>query len=351
MVPDGPAKLTRAGLFEMAWAEPLSKLARRFGMSDVGLKKHFVLHDIPTPPRGYWARLASGQKPRVPRLGGDPATAVVIPSQRAGARSLEEFKELVARAPEKRERLSSSVLDSTVSAIGRRDGSPPDRVVKLSTKRAIEGAFVARDAGRLTALLGSLDWCLEQLGWTVEKDEDATYVVVGDERVGLTFFSEPIEPDAGEGPQPQRTIVQLIANTWGGSRKSFRSNKRRQFDELLPDILKGIEGHAEELRERKERQRQLEEKWKREQQARAEAAAARALSAKREEFTSGVIERGAKLQRLQALRASLATEASAEDFPRLERYLEWLDAECMELQASLTANALDAEIQTRELGF
>ena len=52
---------TRAELYERVWATPMSKLAVEFGLSDQGLAKICRKHDIPTPPRGHWAKLASGK--------------------------------------------------------------------------------------------------------------------------------------------------------------------------------------------------------------------------------------------------------------------------------------------------
>lgn len=54
--------LQRSELYRMVWEEPLSKIAPRLGLSDVGLRKICVRNNIPVPQRGYWAKAASGQK-------------------------------------------------------------------------------------------------------------------------------------------------------------------------------------------------------------------------------------------------------------------------------------------------
>jgi len=55
--------LTRSDLYERVWSTPMSTLAREFGLSDRGLAKICERHDIPRPPRGYWAKLEAGQAP------------------------------------------------------------------------------------------------------------------------------------------------------------------------------------------------------------------------------------------------------------------------------------------------
>jgi len=51
----------RAALYEEVWSEPLTKLAKRYGLSDNGLRKICRAMSIPVPGVGYWARLAAGQ--------------------------------------------------------------------------------------------------------------------------------------------------------------------------------------------------------------------------------------------------------------------------------------------------
>lgn len=60
--------ISRAALFEDAWTRPLSRIAAEFGVSDTALRKMCDRHDIPTPGRGYWAQVASGQTFPRPQL-------------------------------------------------------------------------------------------------------------------------------------------------------------------------------------------------------------------------------------------------------------------------------------------
>jgi hypothetical protein len=53
-------KITREELYNLVWSKPLIKLSEQFGLSDVGLSKTCKRNNIPTPPVGYWAKLANG---------------------------------------------------------------------------------------------------------------------------------------------------------------------------------------------------------------------------------------------------------------------------------------------------
>ena len=55
--------IDRATLYEEVWETPLSRLAPTYGITDVALKKACDRLGVPTPPRGYWAKLKHGHAP------------------------------------------------------------------------------------------------------------------------------------------------------------------------------------------------------------------------------------------------------------------------------------------------
>jgi hypothetical protein len=58
------AAITRESLYEEVWAEPVSRVAPRYGISGVALGKVCRKHKIPLPPRGYWAKINAGHSPK-----------------------------------------------------------------------------------------------------------------------------------------------------------------------------------------------------------------------------------------------------------------------------------------------
>jgi hypothetical protein len=62
-------RYNREKLYEDAWSEPMSKLAKRYGVSDVMLTKVCRKLSIPKPGRGYWEKKAAGKPvPKRPAL-------------------------------------------------------------------------------------------------------------------------------------------------------------------------------------------------------------------------------------------------------------------------------------------
>lgn len=66
-------RLDRQKLFGRVWTVPVETLATEWGLSGRGLAKACKRLRIPVPPRGYWARVAAGQRPSRPRLPALPA--------------------------------------------------------------------------------------------------------------------------------------------------------------------------------------------------------------------------------------------------------------------------------------
>lgn len=61
-------RMTRQELYELVWAEPMGRLAERFGLSDRGIAKICAKAEVPVPERGYWARVQAGRTATKPPL-------------------------------------------------------------------------------------------------------------------------------------------------------------------------------------------------------------------------------------------------------------------------------------------
>ena len=64
-------KYDRNTLYQEVWAEPMTVVSKRYGMSDNGLRKICRKLEIPFPPAGYWAKVRAGKfvpKPDLPTV-------------------------------------------------------------------------------------------------------------------------------------------------------------------------------------------------------------------------------------------------------------------------------------------
>lgn len=53
--------VSREQLYEEVWAEPMTKVAARYGVSSSFLARVCARLNVPRPPRGHWAKLAAGK--------------------------------------------------------------------------------------------------------------------------------------------------------------------------------------------------------------------------------------------------------------------------------------------------
>ncbi len=60
--------ISREELFALVWEKPTQEVAKELGVSDVAIAKLCARLQVPKPPRGYWARVKSGQTPQQPPL-------------------------------------------------------------------------------------------------------------------------------------------------------------------------------------------------------------------------------------------------------------------------------------------
>lgn len=56
--------LSREQIYDLVWTTPMASLAEQYHVTDVALKKRCRRLSIPTPGRGYWAKIAHGQTPK-----------------------------------------------------------------------------------------------------------------------------------------------------------------------------------------------------------------------------------------------------------------------------------------------
>ncbi|WP_298391534.1 hypothetical protein [Flavobacterium sp.] len=54
--------LTRQELYDLVWENPLSKLAKKYNLSDNGLRKVCKKLDVPLPKNGYWQKIQYNKK-------------------------------------------------------------------------------------------------------------------------------------------------------------------------------------------------------------------------------------------------------------------------------------------------
>lgn len=202
-------KLNRTKLYEMVWEKPVTRLAKKFGLSDVGFAKICRKHDIPLPERGHWARLAAGQKVLKRPLSDPendeaieiyerkPVSEEIRASQRKQKERERQLVESVGvievpsvlDSPHKLTRMTQKFFDDLIRKIDKWERRKPSRIGFPDWQewppRAEHGRYTCRasDGYSLTVSLEKLDCALRFLDTLVKTLEKNGFKIQNDVQV------------------------------------------------------------------------------------------------------------------------------------------------------------------------
>lgn len=292
---------TREELYELVWATPMARLATEYAISDVGLAKLCARHDVPTPPRGYWAQREAGKAPKRPPL---PPSEDHAPIQLARVEETDDPEEgELARAlaalkrPEHRvavaDRLTSpcALVKEARAAL---EEATPDAWGILEPRRRCLGVRVSRGArARALRIADALLKAFAEHGWPVTITDRATVVELREVSIGLSIeeiletVEVAVEPDlradryafhyarrqTAHKPSGRLCVhIEVHEELWGAAlQRRWRDSATRALEDRLELVLVGMLKLAYGVRaERARRRRREDEERERARQRRAE---------------------------------------------------------------------------------
>ncbi len=157
----------RDELYEEVWTTPMQTLARKYGISDVGLAKTCRKLLIPLPGRGYWARKEAGQK--VERLALPPLKERIVlqkPTPRPEPPKLNDFAE-----PEEIAQIEQLEKTAGEALLKRGSQSHPLIVQARGALKSAQGfpeskiLWTRESCSRHSSVQGQSRSCLPDHGW------------------------------------------------------------------------------------------------------------------------------------------------------------------------------------------
>jgi hypothetical protein len=285
--------LTRKLLYELVWSEPISKIAPRYGLSDRGLGKLCARHDIPVPPRGYWAKKAAGkrvtQEPLSPRAG-DKANVIPLdrPKTPPAAEPVEET--LPPEVAFERDPINFVVVEPTArlkhplvraAAVALRGQKPDYTGFVCSGRECVDIRVRPASVSRALRIMQALILALEQRGYTVAIADGKTKVKVLGEPVAI-YLRERLRrqirnltPDEqrrrreGFDVNPYELLPsgELALHIDGAHGRAASESKKKPLEDSLNQFIEALVSNA--LREKTWRaQRELEEQKRQEAERR-----------------------------------------------------------------------------------
>lgn len=175
----------REALYNEVWSEPVSVVAARYGLSDVGLAKICRVWAIPLPSRGYWAKVNAGRIMRqvpLPALEHPvrrfPNLVKLTPEQLAARKAAKEEsarirQEVLAFPPDEGTASSEHPLVRAASKrLRKRDGWPAETLIRSAPKEVLSIAVTRAALDRALEFIDLLVKAMAKQGFEVEVDEE-----------------------------------------------------------------------------------------------------------------------------------------------------------------------------------
>ena len=299
--------LKREALYKMVWAEPVSKLARAYGLSDRGLGKICKRLEIPVPGRGYWQMKRKGLKIPVPPL--RPAKKLNVTGayihrkskpQRDGEQDQETCDLITAEKLPENKITVPSLLDSPHSLIAMTQRSlmgakADDRGLKQPRARGCLDVHAGPDSiDRAMLIMDTLVKALESRGFDISVAKEppfSTSVSVMDEIIPFALnedlnrtekiLTAAQRKEKEEHPwrysrqeydySPNGELSLRIKNDSSlNTRKKWSDGKRQKLEDCLNSFVGGLIKTAIAMKHLRAERERREREWQEERQRREE---------------------------------------------------------------------------------
>jgi hypothetical protein len=337
----------RATLYEQVWSQPMTKLAKSYGLSNVGLAKICVRLNVPRPGLGYWERLRRGQKPRRPPLPPRPADT---PEEYVSERRVKP----VLDASEKTEfELAAASEKADSNRIQVPPGlTDPHRLIAQAEKRLrhgradSRGLIVTRKTGeqleiqvgrqsldRAFRVMDTLVKAFESRGYTVSagsgESKSLSVVVLGEQ---VSFWLEELlsvterQLTIAQQKEKERSpwmysrpeydykpsgllALKVGAKVYDGIRRTWADATKHTVETSLNSFIAGVVRAAERQRAERLERETWERKRREEEQVRLEAQRRQEAERQRVEDLKQHIDRWDRSHRIRAYVAEMRENA------------------------------------------
>lgn len=316
-------KIAREDLYKRVWEVPLIKLAKEFNISDVGLAKACRRSKIPTPPVGYWSKVAHGKSiPKPPLPSASDAFVVLEPErhrQEGGSvvPTAEEFPGLQVAVRPDLEGLAPFTA-STYAHLSKGNASTSGFLVSGSSSFFSCSTSVG-SIGRVARILDAIERTLPVVGAKLVRDTESKRLAVGVDGEKVTFSiaekftrTEHVIEHAQYAWLNQRTYeyhftgeLKLTIDGYFPGQKGWSDGSRARLEEKLANFVMGLVSAARATRKLREERETQRLRWEEE---------AKIRQAQEEEF-----------RKLRTFKSRFSTEAIAwHRHKQAREYLEYL---------------------------
>lgn len=342
-------RFTRRELYDLVWSKPMTSIAQEFCMSSNALAKHIDKLEIPRPPRGYWQQLAAGidvERDPLPKPSRVTPDEIEItkhdprdpPPPRAEVPSVSvsmDMRKPHAVVAQLRDALRGP-KGNELEAI-RGEGHAVLKTSSASRKRALlllDALFKALDERGHTVKFGKRPHGGEKYMltvtvagkpavelWLIERLEQSEHQLTNEEtqqkkrKYGWTWASKY------DYAYSERLVLEIDTPWDSRVRKRWADRKTQRLEDVLGEVVVGIEVAAEAWRE--DRERRAREEAER-QRARREAERRGRQAAHEQALGKDLVEMAERWKQATTLRHFLLVVRQRVVEPRSEGFSAWL---------------------------
>jgi hypothetical protein len=275
-------QISRRDLYNRLWSTPMIKLARDLDISDVGLAKACRRHNIPRPPRGYWAKLAAGKAS--PRPGLPPAKIDTVEFDAARHRmptppkvevDVASINVAVAFSGEDLAGIAAATYERLSNAKPSTDG-----FVSCGSSRVLSCSLSPATVERACRILNAVERALPSVGARFAHDQEKKRVDIdiSGERMVISIAEDYTRTETVKvDPKYSWMKTRLFAYHFTGDlrltisgdfsgRKSWGDGKRSRLEQKLESFLVGLATGAQAIAQLRTDREEQRRRW--EEQAR-----------------------------------------------------------------------------------
>lgn len=296
--------LSRDELYEQVWSTPMVRLAKEYGLSDVGLAKVCKKHNIPKPPVGYWAKVQAGRRisrPPLPPVGKGGSERIWLRRQpRDGNEQLRPVTRSAVTDEDREENRIEvglelidphSLVRKTKESL-RKAKRNEQGLIRPRAKRALNVVVSPDSIDRAMRIMDALVKGLEQRSHRVavfnEEGRVGTLAEVEGERVEFCLKEVVRRQEREPTPKEQqdkerhpwlytrpfyryeptgRLVLEIVTHRCDSHRRRWSDGKRQRLEACLNGVVASVLRIADGLRadrERRDEERRKQEAWERE---------------------------------------------------------------------------------------
>ncbi len=323
-------KITRKELYDLVWAEPMTLVCKRFGLTDNGLRKHCKSMNIPTPPIGYWSKLKHGKKVQITPL--SKVTADIKQSTILNEKDPSEQTEIDLLVPLSRNKvreleISGGDTSSFVVAEVLYAKDPVIIDTKEKFRQESENVYLKRNPyknkigptldiyvsektiDRALCIFSSIINALRFRGHNVKMADSKTFAVIKGEEIQINMAERRKQDPTSDNRHSSYNRIfcgELHFNIlYGyGDKDTFKDTAHTKIEEKIISIIANLEVRSEKIKE--ERIEAEQQRIKHEQEERDRRNFEERKKAEQQEFKS-LFSMAERLHKTNMLRHYIST--------------------------------------------